>query len=162
MVNEYIGGEVEFCFYRREARQVFLCGDFNGWDRLALPMARLDGGWWKCRMHLAPGSYQFKYLADGEWHLDYAAFGMERGPLGIWNSVVLVSRIVAKAVSPPASTANTALSSEAVFSAVCRLRPWKGRDAAGPVTTGEALEMRRAAGREPPCSSRVMKERPPA
>jgi 1,4-alpha-glucan branching enzyme len=90
VVSEYISGDVEFCFYRHEAREVFLCGDFNGWDRRALPMARMDGAWWKCRLRLAPGSYQFKYLADGEWCLDYAAFGIERGPLGAWNSVILV------------------------------------------------------------------------
>ena len=41
-------------------------------------------------MRLAPGFYQFKYLADSEWYFDHAAFGMERGPLGAWNSVVLV------------------------------------------------------------------------
>ena len=90
MVNEYISGDVEFCFYRREARKVFLCGDFNDWHRTALPMTGLDGGWWKCRLRLAPGSYQFKYLADSEWYPDYAAFGLERGPFGTWNSVVLV------------------------------------------------------------------------
>ena len=90
MVCERVCGDVEFSFYRREARQVFLCGDFNSWNRTALPMTRMDGGWWKCRLRLAPGSHQFKYLVDGEWYLDYAAFGLEMGPPGTWNSVVLV------------------------------------------------------------------------
>jgi 1,4-alpha-glucan branching enzyme len=90
VVSEYIGGDVEFCFFRREAREVFLCGDFNGWHETSLPMAQAGGGWWKCRLRLAPGCYQFKYRADGEWYLDYAAFGIERGPRGVWNSVVVV------------------------------------------------------------------------
>jgi hypothetical protein len=90
VVNECIGGDVEFCFYRRGVRRVFLCGDFNDWDQTMLPMTTLDGGWWKCRLCLAPGSYRFKYLADSEWYPDYAAFGLEMGPLGTWNSVVLV------------------------------------------------------------------------
>ena len=90
MVSEYISGDVEFCFLRPEARGVFLCGDFNSWNRTALPMTRLDGGWWKCRLRLATGTYQFKYLADSEWYLDYAAFGLEMGRPGTWNSVVLV------------------------------------------------------------------------
>ena len=90
MVNQYISGDIEFCFYRREARKVFLCGDFNDWHQTSLPMTGVDGGWWKCRLRLGPGSYEFKYLADSEWVLDYAAFGIERGPLGAWNSVVLV------------------------------------------------------------------------
>jgi 1,4-alpha-glucan branching enzyme len=91
VVNEHVCGGVEFRFYRREARQVFLCGDFNDWHQTSLPMTVMDGGWWKCRLHLAPGSYRFKYLADSEWYPDYAAFGLEMGPLATWNSVVLVS-----------------------------------------------------------------------
>jgi 1,4-alpha-glucan branching enzyme len=90
VVNECICGDMEFNFYRREARAVFLCGDFNDWHQTALPMTGMPGGWWKCRLRLAPGTYQFKYLADSEWYVDYAAFGIERGPLGVWNSVVLV------------------------------------------------------------------------
>ena len=90
MVSLDINGDMEFCFYRPEAGVVFLCGDFNGWHQTALPMTKMDGGWWKYRMCLAPGSYQFKYLADSKWYTDYAAFGIERGPLGVWNSVVLV------------------------------------------------------------------------
>ena len=90
MVHGGMCGGVEFCFYRREARQVFLCGDFNDWHQTTLPMTVGDGGWWKRRLRLAPGSYQFKYLADSEWYPDYAAFGLERGPFGTWNTVVLV------------------------------------------------------------------------
>ena len=90
MVHGGMCGGVEFCFYRREARQVFLCGDFNDWHQTTLPMTVGDGGWWKRRLRLAPGSYQFKYLADSEWYPDYAAFGLEMGPTGTWNSVVLV------------------------------------------------------------------------
>ena len=116
MVSEYIGGNVEFCFYRGEAREVFLCGDFNDWHRTALPMTGMDGGWWKCRLRLAPGSYQFKYLADGHWYLDYAAFGIERGELGTWNSVMLVqmapavaetARVPVAAVTIPSQTSQT-------------------------------------------------------
>lgn len=90
MVTEYTCGDVEFCFYRREAQRVFICGDFNDWHQTALPMTATDAGWWKCRLRLAPGSYRFKYLTDSEWYPDYAAFGLEMGPLGAWNSVVLV------------------------------------------------------------------------
>jgi 1,4-alpha-glucan branching enzyme len=59
MVSEYTGGDVEFYFFRREARRVFLCGDFNGWHNTSLPMTSVGGRWWKCRLRLAPGCYQF-------------------------------------------------------------------------------------------------------
>ncbi|HOW71390.1 MAG TPA: isoamylase early set domain-containing protein [Phycisphaerae bacterium] len=99
MVCQVSGGEIEFRFFRPEANQVLLVGDFNGWSSAGFPMARLENGEWTCRLTLPEGSYQFKYLADGEWFLDYAAFGLEHGPYGM-NSVVMVT-------SKPASLPKT-------------------------------------------------------
>lgn len=90
MVVQRMHGEVEFRFLRPAAQRVFLVGDFNGWNRAALPMQATGDGWWACRLCLPEGSHQFQYLADGKSYLDYAAFGLERGPLGTWNSVVVV------------------------------------------------------------------------
>lgn len=91
-------GSVEFCFYRPEATSVSLVGDFNGWQRDADPMQADKDGWWHCRRRMSPGVYQFKYYADGQWYLDYAAFGLERGPFG-WNSVVLVNETPVEAAT---------------------------------------------------------------
>jgi 1,4-alpha-glucan branching enzyme len=92
MTNQRANGEVEFSFFRPAASRVFVVGDFNGWNTSATPMGRAEGGWWRCRLRLVPGVHQFKYLADGQWYLDYGAFGLERGPLGTWNSVAWVAR----------------------------------------------------------------------
>jgi 1,4-alpha-glucan branching enzyme len=92
MTNQRTNREMEFRFFRPAASRVFLVGDFNGWSTSATPMRRAEGGWWVCRLHLVPGVYQFKYLADGQWYLDYGAFGLERGPLGTWNSVAWIAR----------------------------------------------------------------------
>jgi len=89
MVTQTRGTEVVFRFFRPQANRVFLVGDFNGWNRTATPMSRGEGGEWTCRLELPEGTYQFKYLADGEWFLDYAAFGIERGAFG-WNSVLVI------------------------------------------------------------------------
>jgi 1,4-alpha-glucan branching enzyme len=85
--------ECEFRFLRPERQQVFLVGDFNGWQESACPMTRSEDGWWTVRLRLSPGTYKFKYLADGRWFLDFAAFGVEPGPWG-WNSVLLVNDLV--------------------------------------------------------------------
>ena len=90
MVCHESGREVEFRFFRPGAKQVFLVGDFNGWNSSGCPMIRATDGEWRCRLTLPEGSHQFKYLADGEWFLDYAAFGLEHGPYGM-NSVVMVT-----------------------------------------------------------------------
>ena len=85
------GTTVEFSFFRPQASQVNLVGDFNGWDQRNCPMMKRPGGWWRCEVALRPGCYQFKYLCDGEWFLDHAAFGLEYSPFGM-NSVVFVDR----------------------------------------------------------------------
>jgi 1,4-alpha-glucan branching enzyme len=89
MVKERPDGSVEFEFYRPGVHQVYLAGDFNGWQKNSMTMLKSPDGWWRCRLTLAPGVYQFRYLADSEWYTDYAAFGLERGPFG-WNSVLKV------------------------------------------------------------------------
>ncbi len=89
MVTQGSDGAVVFRFFRPEARQVYLAGDFNGWQKTCMPLAKGEDGWWSYRIGLAPGIYQFRYIADGQWYTDYAAFGLEHGPFG-WNSVLKV------------------------------------------------------------------------
>ncbi len=100
MVTQATDGSVEFRFFRPEARQVYLTGEFNGWQTHSLTMLKDAGGWWHCRLALSPGIYQFRYLADGVWYTDFAAFGVEPGPFG-WNSVLKVD-----APAPPAERAD--------------------------------------------------------
>jgi hypothetical protein len=95
MVIQFRDGNVEFRFYRPEARSVSLTGDFNDWSRVSLPMRMGSDGWWRCQLRIAPGCYHFRYLSDGEWFLDYAAFGLDHGPRGL-NSVVCIE-------TPPSS-----------------------------------------------------------
>ncbi len=89
MVTQQTDGTVEFSFFRPEAKQVSLSGDFNGWHKTSMPMSKDQDGWWRYSFRLAPGQYEFRYLSDGQWFTDYAAFGLERGPFG-WNSVLKV------------------------------------------------------------------------
>ncbi len=98
MVTQLRNGIVEFRFCRPEARYVSLAGDFNGWNAESLPMTRCPDGWWRCRLRIAPGCYHFRYLSDGAWFLDYAAFGLDYGPFGL-NSVVSVESPTAGAAA---------------------------------------------------------------
>ena len=90
MVTQAPDGMIEFAFFRPHAHRVFLAGDFNEWQESFI-LQKDQAGWWRCRLHLAPGIYQFRYQADGHWFNDYASFGLEKGPLG-WNSVVKVEK----------------------------------------------------------------------
>jgi len=82
--------DVTFRFYRPQATSVFLAGEFNGWNRDNLPLSRSQDGYWTVTLRLAPGEYRFRYLGDGQWFVDYAAFGVTHGPFGL-DGVVRVS-----------------------------------------------------------------------
>jgi len=53
-------------------------------------MSRSDDGFWTAVLDLAPGEYAFRYYADGQWFVDYAAFGLQNGPWGM-NGVVRIT-----------------------------------------------------------------------
>ncbi len=73
------GNVAQFCFFRPQARAVHLAGDFNGWQSDELAMIRTTDGYWHAQVELPEGEFKFRYLADGEWFLDYAGFGLEYG-----------------------------------------------------------------------------------
>ena len=84
-------GSVEFRFFRPEARDVRVAGDFNGWTGDALHMKPAGNGWWTARMVLGTGEYRFRYVADGRWFTDYASNGVEFAKLGL-NSLLIVPK----------------------------------------------------------------------
>ena len=81
---------VRFALLRPSARQVSLCGEFNGWSPTATPMKRRNDGQWEITMALPPGHYQYKFVADGEWLADPAAQKSVGNQFGSLNSVIEV------------------------------------------------------------------------
>ncbi len=85
-------GCVEFRFFRPQAGEVRIAGDFNAWSsQTGLTMDRQGDGWWVAEASLPPGEYRFRYCADGRWFTDYAAYGVESTPHG-WNAVLVVPK----------------------------------------------------------------------
>ncbi len=82
-------GQVEFRFYRPDASQVKIVGDFTNWNAAPIDMTSAGDGWWTLGKSLSGGEYRFRYLADGESYVDYASYGVEFTKTG-WNSVVVV------------------------------------------------------------------------
>jgi 1,4-alpha-glucan branching enzyme len=81
---------VEFRFYRPDAQQVYLVGDFKNGQEHSLPMSRTEDGEWVCRLQLPEGVYAFQYLADGEWCVDRSSSGVGWSPFDC-NSVTITS-----------------------------------------------------------------------
>jgi len=73
-----------------EANTAHLCGDFNGWDKVSLPMERKEDGGFQLTIPIRPGRrYSFRYLLDGErWQNDWAADSFAPNPFGTEDSVV--------------------------------------------------------------------------
>jgi len=82
--------KVTFVLLGLGADQVWLSGDFNGWSPNATPMRRDSSGHWETTVALAPGRYQYKFVADGEWIPDPLARENVWNQHGTLNSVVEV------------------------------------------------------------------------
>ncbi|TMQ07486.1 MAG: hypothetical protein E6J90_43310 [Deltaproteobacteria bacterium] len=53
-------------------KKIFLAGTFNDWhpDDPKFLMADAGNGTWTITVKLTPGTYQYKYVADGQWIKD--------------------------------------------------------------------------------------------
>ncbi len=63
-------GVVRFRYSDAEAEEVYLVGDFNGWSPNATPLDPESDGEWVTLVFLDPGTYEYKFLVDGEWRVD--------------------------------------------------------------------------------------------
>lgn len=72
-----------------QARDVYLVGDFNKWNRTKHRM-RKEKDNWKISVKLPAGEYKFKYLVDGNWVNDPSAHKYVGNPYGGDDSVVVV------------------------------------------------------------------------
>jgi 1,4-alpha-glucan branching enzyme len=83
---------VSFEYFDPAARVVTLAGDFNGWDPQARPLKRDAGGLWKGTVRLAPGTYQYKFVVNGErWEVDPVNPDQAPNEHGSFNSVRVVA-----------------------------------------------------------------------
>jgi 5'-AMP-activated protein kinase regulatory beta subunit len=61
---------VNFTIEAPEAESVFLVGDFNGWNEKKHPMKQNGNGTWRKTIMIGPGTYEYKFLVDGNWKND--------------------------------------------------------------------------------------------
>ena len=87
-------GKVQFRFFRPNVNLVRVIGDFTGREGDGLTMKSAGDGWWSAELEAAPGDYRFRYLADGAWFPDYAAFGIEATGVGFKSVVRIPQRRV--------------------------------------------------------------------
>jgi 1,4-alpha-glucan branching enzyme len=69
------------------AINVALAGDFTNWQEKAIPMQIQPNGEWKAVVELAPGTYHYRYIVDGQWCDDPKCPLHMPNPYGSQNSV---------------------------------------------------------------------------
>jgi hypothetical protein len=75
----------------KDAKEVFLTGDFNGWDPRAYAMKK-EGDNWIFPVHLSLGKHLYKFIVDGQWINDPANPLWEQNEYGTGNSVLWIGR----------------------------------------------------------------------
>jgi 1,4-alpha-glucan branching enzyme len=76
----------------KEAKKIFLAGEFNDWDFEQTLLRKQKNGTYAATIDLGTGGeYQYRYVLDGErWENDYDADKYVPTEVGVENSVVVV------------------------------------------------------------------------
>ena len=74
-----------------EALSVQLVGEFTKWDEEPIQLKKLKSGIWKTTVSLPEGTYQYRFLIDGEWCDDATATSRVDNGFGSQNCVRQVS-----------------------------------------------------------------------
>lgn len=83
---------VTFSFSAPNASAVYLAGSFNAWNPSLDLMKKGADGVWTFTLELDPGTYQYKFVADGVWTTDMDAAAFTDDGFGGQNSVLVVRK----------------------------------------------------------------------
>ena len=70
----------------KNAKEVYLAGTFNNWDKKSLPMRKTKKGHYSITITLPYGTYEYLYLVNGNWQED-PNFPKVSNQYGTYNSV---------------------------------------------------------------------------
>jgi 1,4-alpha-glucan branching enzyme len=82
---------VRFEFAHPTAKMVSVAGTFNNWQPEAKSLHPGDSGKWFKETALKPGTYEYRFVVDGEWIPDPKASEQVPNPFGGVNSVLKVA-----------------------------------------------------------------------
>jgi 1,4-alpha-glucan branching enzyme len=82
---------VTFTCEASEASAVSLAGNFTNWDQAPVSLKKSRNGLWKTTLSLAPGTYEYRLLVDGQWRDDPQCPTRVANPFGTQNCVRTVT-----------------------------------------------------------------------
>ncbi len=84
---------IRFAFTHPTATTVCVAGTFNQWQPTTKSMHPLGNGQWLKETVLAPGTYEYRLVVDGQWIADPLAKETVPNPFGGRNSILKVSSL---------------------------------------------------------------------
>jgi 1,4-alpha-glucan branching enzyme len=80
----------EFSLHAPGANEVYLAGDFNGWqsDAKDYRLRKFKGDVWKKMLKLKPGRYEYQFVVDGQWWCDPENDNRITNPYCSENSII--------------------------------------------------------------------------
>jgi len=81
-------------FHHATATAIGIAGTFNDWRPDATPLVSLGDGRWIKELVLPAGTYEYRFVVDGEWMPDPHAEATVPNPFGGANSVLQVDNAV--------------------------------------------------------------------
>ena len=82
--------KVRFELRHAHARSVSVAGNFNDWQPTKHPMTFDGKDTWHLELELPPGTYEYRFVVDGEWGDDPEAARRVANPFGGENAVRVV------------------------------------------------------------------------
>lgn len=83
--------DITLSVYLPAAKSVGVMGAFNDWDASRSPMSRDGKGNWTITLHLAPGSYEYQFLTNGNTRMTDPLAPATDSEFGEANSVLTVT-----------------------------------------------------------------------
>lgn len=80
--------QILFFLKDSEAKDVYVVGDFNNWRIDENSRMSRDNGTWQKAINLKRGTYQYRFVVDGNWIEDPVNSVKEKNPYGEMNSLV--------------------------------------------------------------------------
>ena len=80
--------KVTFSINSTGAKEVILMGDFNNWNPKKHLMKQDGNGVWNKAVILPPGSYEYKFLVDGQWKEDPKNDQTRLNCFGSYNNIL--------------------------------------------------------------------------
>lgn len=74
-----------------QAEEVLLLGTFTNWEEDPILMRHENDGMWKISLPLAPGTYEYRFMVDGQWRDDCKCTHRVGNAFGTHNCVRDVS-----------------------------------------------------------------------